>query len=99
MSDRREHDDQCEFGPREHNGRTVFFHICHCSKRRRERGGYTTPPGPLIQHAPSCPRCDGDVRHDGDGWQCDPCRASWGNPDEAAWFTDDYGDACQVASA
>ncbi|MBA2695327.1 MAG: hypothetical protein H0U62_05670, partial [Actinobacteria bacterium] len=90
---RGEHDAECEFGPREHDGRTTFMGVCHCSKRRREWEGSTTPPGPVIHNPPSCPRCDGDVWHDGDGWQCDPCHVSWGNDgDDKGEFTDYHGD-------
>lgn len=90
---RGEHDEQCEWGPRQRNGRTVINYICNCSKRRREREGYTTPPGELIYKAPSCPRCYDDVHFDGDVWVCRPCRVHWVNgATSPAEFTDDYGD-------
>lgn len=91
---RGEHDEHCEHGPREHNGRAIINYICHCSKRRRERAGFTTPPGPLVHNAPSCPRCWADVGHDGDAWVCQACRVSWDPRDseDRGEFTDDYGD-------
>lgn len=82
---RGEHDAGCEYEPR--------FYLCHCSKRRREAEGYTTPPGPLEYRAPDCPRCGREVDFDGDGYECRPCHAAWGTGFEAeAHFTDDHGD-------
>lgn len=90
---RGEHDEHCEHGPREHNGRPIINYICGCSKRRREREGYTEPPGELIYQPPLCPRCDDAVWHNGDVWQCDPCRVTWpGGFGTSAEFFDDYGD-------
>lgn len=86
------HDDECEWGIREHNGRQVYNMICHCSKRQRERDGYTTPPDELHYNPPSCPRCWNDVQHDGDSFTCRPCKVVWPDPYGPAEFTDDYGD-------
>lgn len=80
-----EHDDECEWRPR--------FMLCHCSKRRRVAAGFSEPPGPLIYHRPSCPRCDNDVVHNGDGFECKTCRVAWSSSDpfDEGHFTDDYG--------
>ena len=90
---RGEHDEKCEYGLRILDGRRVFLGLCHCVKRRREQGGFTTPPGPVIHNPPSCLRCDDDLIHDGDGWCCARCHVSWGNDgDDNGEFTDYHGD-------
>ena len=90
---RGEHDEQCEFGLHEVDGRPTFLGLCHCAKRRREQEGFTTPPGPVIHNSPSCPRCYRDLDYDGDGWGCAPCHVIWGDAgDGKGEFTDDYGD-------
>lgn len=83
--ERGEHDAQCEWRPTGH-------YLCNCSKRRRERDGYTEPPGELIWQYPLCPRCQEEVGHDGDGYTCDPCCAWWPNAHGKAEFFDDHGD-------
>lgn len=82
--ERGEHDDQCEWRP---DG----FYICGCSKRARERQGYTTPPGELIHQMPLCPRCEHEVDHDGDCFTCPRCKVHWDTSGDAH-FDDDYGD-------
>jgi hypothetical protein len=81
---RGEHDARCEF--------PACPYLCHCSKRRREAAGYTTPPGDLIWQQPICPRCDEEVSSDGDSFTCEACCASWNKHGEKAEFFDDYGD-------
>lgn len=80
-----EHDTQCEF-------RGDGFFLCHCSKRQREKEGYTEPPGELIWQDPICPRCDGEVQLNGTSWMCSPCRVVWGRNGLEAEFFDEYGD-------
>jgi hypothetical protein len=80
------HDEQCEFRPR-------GFWICNCSKRRREAEGFIEPPAEELHFPPpACPRCDVDLDHDGDGWQCYSCHLSWRHDGSHCEFTDDYGD-------
>lgn len=81
---RGEHDNQCEWHP---DG----FWLCACSKRAREREGYTKPPGELIHQMPVCPRCEEEVAHDGDGFTCPRCKVDW-DESGVAHFYDDYGD-------
>jgi hypothetical protein len=83
---RGEHDDRCEWRP-------GGFYICNCSKRRRTKAGYTTPPGELIEQMPVCPRCLNEVDHDSDCYVCYPCCVYWpdGTRSDAAFF-DDHGD-------
>lgn len=81
---RGEHDEHCEWRP-------AGFYICHCSKRRRERAGYTTPPGELIHQMPLCPRCDQEVDHDGDNFTCPRCCVYWDRAGDADFY-DDHGD-------
>lgn len=84
---RGEHDGKCEYL------RTPGFHLCHCSKRRREAKGHATPPGELIFQPPICPRCDHEVDSDDDGgWICHRCCVYWDNHGTGAAFYDDYGD-------
>src|ERR1044071_7250262 len=74
-------------------GRVVVL-MCHCSKRRREAAGFTTPPDEdLYFPPPSCPRCHERLDHDGDGWLCDRCCLSWDSNGcgSSCRFTDDYG--------
>jgi hypothetical protein len=87
--ERGEHDEQCEWGT---TRKSVVLMLCHCSKRRRERNGFTTPPGPLIYNAPSCPRCYDTAVFNGDVWECRPCLVIWPDENGDAEFTDDYGD-------
>ena len=79
------HDADCE-----HRDNGHF--LCHCSKRKREAGGYTEPPGELVWNHPECPRCGNEVDHNGDSFYCDPCKATWPNARGNAEFTDDYGE-------
>jgi hypothetical protein len=81
------HDAECEW---DKNHR-----LCHCSKRRREAEGFTTPPDEdLYFPPPDCPHCAGDLEFDGDGFSCYKCRLSWDSrgSGSSARFTDDYGD-------
>jgi hypothetical protein len=79
------HDDACEWRDNGH-------YLCNCSKRTREREGYTKPPGELIYQNPLCPRCYAEVEFDGDSWKCEPCRALWPTDGLSdAEFYDDYG--------
>lgn len=89
--ERGEHDTQCEF--------VLRPYLCHCSKRRREAAGYTTPPDALIWQQPICPRCDEEVSSDGDSFTCEQCCASWDKNGENAEFYDDYGDGLDDPSA
>lgn len=88
---RGEHDDACEYDVR-------GFYLCHCSKRRREAAGHKEPPtdSGLDFPPPSCPRCDEDLGHDGDGWVCVGCSLSWDSSGYGACFTDEYGDDLAV---
>lgn len=79
------HDPQCEWRPNGH-------FLCHCSKRKRERDGKTTPPGALIFGHPTCPGCREEVDHDGDSYRCDNCKVTWSSDGETSSFYDDYGD-------
>lgn len=79
------HDDRCEYDI------DSGFMLCHCSKRRREAAGHTTPPGPLVFVEPYCPRCDAHVYHDGDSFVCERCCCHWDRHGEEAEFTDEYG--------
>lgn len=82
-----EHDPACEWTP--------GFYLCNCSKRRREANGITTVPREDLDFPPpSCPRCSGDLDHDGDGWLCLPCHLAWNSSGvgDTARFTDDHGD-------
>lgn len=81
---RGEHDGQCEF--------PAHPYICHCSKRRREAEGHTTPPGDLIWQPPICPRCYKDTIGDGSGYACGPCGTGWDEHGMNATFIDDFGD-------
>lgn len=90
------HDDECEYGRRL---KRTILRLCHCSKRRRERAGFTTPPDTdLYFPPPECPRCDRMVSHDGDQWRCYECSLSWDSSGagDSCCFTDDYGDACDL---
>lgn len=92
------HDDQCEYGRKVK--RTTLM-LCHCSKRRRERAGFTTPPDDnLYFPPPSCSHCHEGLDHDGDSWRCYECSLSWASDGrgDSCCFTDDYGDACEVES-
>lgn len=92
------HDDQCEYGRKVK--RTTLM-LCHCSKRRRERAGFTTAPDDnLYFPPPSCSHCHGGLDHDGDSWRCYECSLSWASDGrgDSCQFTDDYGDACEVES-
>lgn len=82
---RGEHDEHCEWRP-------AGFYLCHCSKRKRERAGYTEPPGALIFEYPVCPRCDQNVDHNGDSFTCPRCKVWWHHDNETAEFYDDHGD-------
>lgn len=47
---------------------------------RNSRGQFAvprTPPPPLEYRSPDCPMCDKEVGHDGDGFVCEGCDASW----------------------
>jgi hypothetical protein len=83
------HDQDCEF-------RSEGFWLCHCSKRRREARGFTTPPNDdLYFPPPYCngPDCYNVLEHDGDSWRCYTCNLSWDSAGSgsSARFTDDYG--------
>lgn len=80
------HDEECE--QRERSS------LCHCSKRRREARGLTTPPE-IWHRAPQCGGCRDDLSYDGDQWHCRRCATAWDIEAEdfsAGTFTDDYGD-------
>lgn len=84
-----EHDGQCEWSEEEN------FWLCNCSKRRREAEGFTTPPTEdLYFPPPDCPKCDGELDFDGDGFRCYRCHLSWSSDGlgSSAQFTDDHGD-------
>ena len=86
------HDDACEYGHRDARGATL--RLCHCSKRRREREGFTTPPEEDLEwQMPLCPRCREEVVHDGDRFCCYGCCLSWNEKGAgtSATFIDDYG--------
>lgn len=83
---RGEHDDRCEYLA------VPGFYLCHCSKRRREKAGHTEPPGELIFQQPVCPRCEEEVYHDGDSWNCTRCCCHWKTDGTDAQFYDEYGD-------
>jgi hypothetical protein len=90
--ERGEHDERCEYGTKP-NGSILL--LCHCSKRRREAAGFTTPPDvDLYFPPPTCSHCDGDLDHDGDGWQCYECALSWDSNGRGSscTFTDEFGD-------
>lgn len=81
------HDSKCE--QRERSS------LCHCSKRRREARGLTTPPAEdLYFPPPDCPSCGGDLEFDGDGFTCPTCALSWDSngTGSSAKFDDEYGD-------
>jgi hypothetical protein len=87
---RGEHDSECEYG---RSVSITFLMLCHCSKRKRERGGFATPPEDDLEFPPpSCPRCHGDLDHDED-WSCHSCSLSWelNGRGHTCRFTDDYG--------
>lgn len=91
---RGEHDGECEWSAEEN------FHICNCSKRRREAAGFTTPPTEDLDFPPpDCPHCYKDLEHDGDGWNCYACHLSWNSSGSgtSAEFTDDHGDLSRCA--
>lgn len=86
------HDDQCEYGGQLKSARLL---LCHCSKRRREAKGFTTPPtDDLYFPPPRCSHCEGELDHDGDSWACYECALSWDSDGrgESCCFTDEYGD-------
>lgn len=86
------HDDECEYGRR--LKRSILM-LCNCSKRKRERDGFTTPPDEdLYFPPPMCSRCDGGLDHDGDQWCCYACCLSWDSDGRGSTcrFTDDFGD-------
>jgi hypothetical protein len=86
------HDDECEYGRTLKKARLL---LCNCSKRRRESAGYTTPPDEdLYFRAPDCPRCDSELDHDGDSFNCYECCLSWDSNGAggSCSFTDDFGD-------
>lgn len=69
--------------------------LCHCHKRWREANGFTELPTDDLEFPPpSCPSCDRDLWHNGDGWQCDPCALAWGSngTGSSVCRTDDHGD-------
>lgn len=83
---RGEHDAECEYDYR-------GFHLCHCSKRKREAEGFTSPPDEeLYFPPPDCPRCGSGLDHDGDGFQCYGCSLCWSSDGTRPQFTDSYGD-------
>lgn len=85
------HDDECEYGRKL---KLSILMLCHCSKRRRERAGFTTPPtDDLYFPPPSCPRCDRDLNHDGGSWHCYECSLFWDSRGAgcSCQFTDEYG--------
>lgn len=77
-----EHDGQCEWRPRSW--------LCHCSKRRREAVGFTTPPE-LDWVPPACGRCGNDTNPTDGGFICETCHVYWDRNGDAE-FTDDFGD-------
>lgn len=86
------HDDECEYGRILKGARLM---LCNCSKRRRERAGFTTTPtDDLYFPPPDCPRCDAALDHDGDSFHCYDCCLTWDSNGrgESCTFTDDYGD-------
>jgi hypothetical protein len=87
------HDESCEYGTKLSNGMLLL--LCHCSKRKREREGFTTTPDADLEWPPpACPRCYHDLNFDGDSLCCDRCSLSWDTNGRASscTFTDDYGD-------
>lgn len=79
------HDHECE--QRERSS------LCHCSKRRREAKGLTTPPA-IWHHSPTCGQCHNEVTWD-DGWRCYTCAVQWdtaAGDGDTGEFIDDYGD-------
>jgi hypothetical protein len=87
---RGEHDEQCEFHPGQY--------LCHCSKRRREATGHAELPGRLKVRktrrdgwSAYCPRCEGEMWCDPDGFECRTCRVAWDSEGTGPWFTDEYG--------
>lgn len=90
--DRGLHDDECEYGRKSADG--AILRLCHCSKRRREQAGFTTPPTDDVEwQPPTCPRCHEDLHHNGDGFQCDKCCLMWDSNGRgfSCRFFDDYG--------
>lgn len=86
--ERGEHDEKCEFD-------VQGFYLCHCSKRRREAAGFTTPPTDHLEFPPpDCPRCNKELGHDGERWNCAGCSLTWDSNGDgrSASFTDDFGD-------
>lgn len=80
------HDADCEQRER--------FGMCGCRQRKRLAEGRTTPPT-LIHNYPTCTGCHRDVWHDGDGFVCSHCHATWpsnAGEDEPATFDDEHGD-------
>lgn len=74
--------------------RTDSSSLCHCHKRWRERRGFIEMPTDDLEFPPpSCPSCDADLWHDGDGWRCNPCALSWDSSGagSSAERTDIYG--------
>lgn len=46
----------------------------------------TRPAPPELEFPyPPCSLCGEDTYHDGDGFRCDPCGASWGDRGEGWW--------------
>lgn len=80
-----EHDNECEWRPNGH-------FICNCRARKRIAAGFTEPPGELIHQYPICPRCDDEVHHNGDSFECPRCNCYWPSDGGPAVFNDDYGD-------
>lgn len=70
-----EHDDACEYRDNGH-------FLCNCRGRKRIAAGFTTPPGQLIHNYPTCPKCYGEVSHDGNGYVCDTCEVQWDSSDD-----------------
>ena len=80
-----EHDEACEWRPNGH-------FICNCAARRRIAAGFTEPPGELIHQYPICPRCNEEVSHNGDEFECRSCNCFWPRTTGPAEFYDDHGD-------
>ncbi len=93
------HDAQCEW--RHEPGALNGFHMCHCSKRKREREGFTEAPELHWQY-PLCGHCWQEVDHDGDSFYCPRCHVSWSNnatDGDTGEFTDDHGDLAKHLAA
>jgi hypothetical protein len=59
-------------------------------------------PPPLEYRAPDCSICGVEVDHDGDGWRCYSCDASWGNDfdgEDGEWDEEFYPELAEARCA